>query len=414
MRYRDPAQRRRLIQDPNRPDSHNILYFNQLRDRSEPCQECGSPVVPEVWLPLLPGMRVGDMRLVPLPKRGLVPLAGRPQRVGTPLAPDRAGRGVRFVEHPAHSILNPPEATGMPFWSLNPYVGCEFGCRYCYARFAHGYALERARKLGPLAAPAPVPAGASRHPWEAFERTILVKQRAQVAEALDHDLARLRHRHGAPQAIAIGTATDPYQPAERKFRLTRFVLERLAAERGLRIAIVTKSPLVARDIAPLGALAARHQLAVHISLISMDARLVRLFEPRSPVPRARLRALARLTAAGLDAGIICAPILPGLTDGARHLRAVLRAARDAGAGFAHAGPLRLYPAVREPFLPIVQRHFPGLARRYEAAYGRATDAPARYRAALDARFAALAAEVGLPVHSFIATAGRHTEQLRLW
>jgi DNA repair photolyase len=325
-----------------------------------------------------------------------------------------SGRGVRFVEQPVRSILNPPEATGMPFWSLNPYVGCEFGCRYCYARFAHGYALERARKVGALAAAVHGPEGAPRRPWEAFERTILVKQREQLAEALDRDLARLRRRHGPPQAIGIGTATDPYQPAERKFRLTRLVLERLAAERGQHISIVTKSPLVTRDADLLHALAARHELAVHISLIGTNQRMVRLFEPRSPVPGVRIRALGRLADAGLQAGIICAPILPGLTDGIRPLRDLLTAARDAGARFAHAGPLHLYPAVREPFLPIVERHFPSLAERYRIAYAHATDAPARYRAALHARFAAIAGDLGLPVHCFTGSAGPRSKQLRLW
>lgn len=346
---------------------------------------------PGVRLLLLPDLRVGEMRL----------------------NKSRTGRGVRFLERPVHSILNPPEATGLPFWSLNPYIGCEFGCRYCYARFAHAYALERARKVGAFTA-TPGPEGAPRRPWEAFERIILVKQHEQLADALDRDLARLRRRHGAGQAIGIGTATDPYQPAERTFRLTRLVLERLAAERGFHIAIVTKSPLVTRDIALLGAVAARHDLVVHISLISTDARLVRLFEPRSPVPRARLRALARLATAGLNAVLILAPVLPGITDAAPHLRAVLRAARDAGAGSAHIGPLRLYPAVREPLMPVLKRHFPKLVRRYAAAYGRAADAPFRYRSALAARFTALAGEIGLPVYAFSATSGRRTEQLRLW
>jgi DNA repair photolyase len=326
----------------------------------------------------------------------------------------RTRRDARFVEQPVRSILNPPEATGMPFWSLNPYIGCEFGCRYCYARFAHAYALERARKVGAMAAVVHGPGGARREPWEAFERTILVKQRDQLAEALDRDLARLRRRHGMRHTIAIGTATDPYQPAERRFRLTRLVLERLAAERGFHVAIVTKSPLVTRDIALLGGVAARHELAVHISLISTDAPLVRLFEPRSPVPRARLRALAHLAAAGLDAGLILAPVLPGITDRVHQIRALLRAARDAGAGSAHVGPLRLYPAVREPLLPVLERHSPGLARRYQEAYGRATDAPTRYRRALDARFTRLSTEMGLRVHTFAATSGRCAEQLRLW
>jgi DNA repair photolyase len=325
----------------------------------------------------------------------------------------RQRRGVTFLEQTARTALNPPESTGMPFWSLNPYVGCEFGCSYCYARFAHGYALDRARDAERL--PAELGAGRAPH-WEDFERLILVKRRHDLLSALDRDLARLRRRLAdGPQTLSIGTATDPYQPAERRFRLTRTVLERLKLERGFHVSVVTKSTLVRRDIDLLTALSRHHDVAIHISLISAHPGLVRRFERRSPLPRARLRALAALTAAGVPAGLICAPVLPGITDGVAALRRLLDAVRAAGGRFAFAVPLRLPPGARDPFLPIVSEHYARLLPRYLAAYARSTGAPARYGTWLARRFAALAREVGLPTHSFSDRApSPHAEQLGLW
>jgi DNA repair photolyase len=261
----------------------------------------------------------------------------------------RQKRGVTFVEQPVKSVLNPPESTGMPFWSLNPYIGCEFGCTYCYARFAHGYAVDRARQTSRFP-PEAVPSGGPA--WEAFERVILVKRRYDLVAALDRDLARLRRRlQQGPQSLSIGTSTDPYQPAERRFGLTRAVLGRLTAERGLHISVVTKSTLVRRDIDLLTQLTRHHQVAVHVSLISADPVLVRRFERRSPLPRARLRAMAALTAAAVPAGLICAPVLPGITDGRPALRRLLGLVGEAGGRFAFAVPLRLPPGARDPFFP---------------------------------------------------------------
>jgi DNA repair photolyase len=301
----------------------------------------------------------------------------------------------------------------MPFWSVNPYIGCEFGCAYCYARFAHGYAVDRARRANRLPGEA-VPDGGP--PWETFERLILVKRRRDFLAALDQDLARLRRRlSDGPQSVSIGTATDPYQPAERQFRLTRAVLERLAAERGLHLSIVTKSTLVRRDIDVLAALGRRHEVAVHVSLISAIPGLVRRFERRSPLPRARLRALAVLGAAGVRAGLICAPVLPGITDGVPALRRLLAAVRDAGGQFAFFVPLRLPPGARDPFLPVVARHYPRLLHRYLAAYRRATAAPAPYATWLADRFRTVAREVGLDLHAFAdRVPSPYAEQLGLW
>jgi DNA repair photolyase len=316
---------------------------------------------------------------------------------------DQRLRGTQFVELAPRSVLNSPQQTGVDFWSLNPYIGCEFGCTYCYARYAHRYAVERARDAGKLS-DAEFRDFRGPHGWEAFERRIFVKRR--LLAALEADLRRYFRSHGPSvrpsDPIVIGTATDPYQPAERRFRLTRQVLERLARCAGLTIGLITKSPLVTRDVDVLERLQARNDLQVYVSLITLDARVIRQVEARSPLPAVRLRALAKLTAAGIHAGLIVAPVLPGITDDAPRLEALFRAAREAGAEFVHAGPLRLYPAVRDRFLPVLAAHFPALAGRYRQAYARASNAPREYARALAARVKRLQARFGFPVHEGMA------------
>ncbi|HXM39469.1 MAG TPA: radical SAM protein [Gemmatimonadales bacterium] len=291
---------------------------------------------------------------------------------------DERLRGTRFVSLTPKRVLNPPSATGMDYWSLNPYVGCEFGCSYCYARYTHRYVVERAHDAGKLT-DAEFADYRGAHGWEAFERRIFVKE--QVVGALDADLKRVPI--GA--TIVIGTATDPYQPAERRFRVTRAVLQRLARCEGLSFGIITKSPLIARDRDLLLRLQERNELQVHVSLITADARLARKLEARSPIPAARLGALKKLVDAGINAGLIVAPVLPGITDNVAHLDALFSAAREAGAQFIHAGPLRLYAAVRDRFIPLLAEHFPDLVPRYERAYARQAGAPRDYARALSRR-----------------------------
>lgn len=307
-------------------------------------------------------------------------------------------RGTAFWEHEVRSVLNPPQSTGIGCWSFNPYVGCEFGCSYCYARFAHRYLTERARDGGMIDSATFGKLRGARG-VEGFEKNIFVKRRESVLRALDRDLARVAARSaaaGTPETLVIGTATDPYQPAERKFRLTRTVLSRLLSAPPLRLEIITKSPLVTRDIGLLKELSGRHRLSINLSLIAASAPLIRIFEPRSPLPHTRLRALGQLTTAGLNAGILVAPVLPGITDRVSVLRQLLEAAARHGACYAKAGPLRLYPAVRPLLLPILERRFPRLAASYRQAYRTSASAPRQYGLALRRRFEKLAREAGVP------------------
>ena len=306
-------------------------------------------------------------------------------------------RGTKFVQLTPRSILNSPQQTGVDFWSLNPYIGCEFGCTYCYARYAHRYAVERAHDAGKLD-DAEFRDFRGPHGWEAFEHRIFVKE--QVHGALEADLRRYFRSiaDGVAAPIVIGTATDPYQPAERRFQLTRRILERLARCDGLNVGIITKSPLVARDVDLLRRIQERGDLEVYVSLISVDAALVRKVEVRSPMPATRLRAIKRLSEAGVHVGLIVAPVLPGISDDIPHLEALFEAARCAGAKFVHAGPLRLYSAVRERFLPVVDEQFPHLKERYRRAYRRHSNAPPEYARALAARIKRLQSRFGFPVN----------------
>jgi len=276
----------------------------------------------------------------------------------------------------------------MGFWSINPYVGCEYGCHYCYAHFAHRYVVERAHASGQVSLDTNE---------DVFERTIFVKRRVSVLSALQRDLVRVGPK--APQQhrypIIIGTATDPYQPAEHRFQITRVILEWLRGARGLAIGITTKSPLVCRDIDLFQELGRNHRVVVYLSLMSTNVRVIKLFETRSPMPHARLRALRKLRDAGIAVGISAAPVLPGLTDSAFHIDALVAAARDAGALFVHPSVIRLYPEVRDRFLPLVSEHFSDLVTRYRAAYRGTLDAPSAYVGAVERRFRRITRKYGL-------------------
>jgi DNA repair photolyase len=300
----------------------------------------------------------------------------------------------------AKSVLNGPEVTGMGYWSINPYVGCAFGCAYCYARYAHRYVMERnssASRLSPEAADDI----ASMPPWLAFERRIVVKENAA-------DVLRRTLRHGSDKhlnllkgdAIVIGTATDPYQPAERRFRVTRRVLEVLAEHPGLRVVVISKSPLITRDIDLLTRISRHSVLSIHISLITLDRELARLIEPRAPTPEARIRALGRLRAAGIDAGINCMPVLPGITDEPLALEALIKRVADAGATYVAGCALRLRATARARYLPFIDQHFPHLSARYRRTYAVDHEAGDRYREGLRRFFERTCRKYGVPSTSY--------------
>ena len=303
---------------------------------------------------------------------------------------DRSGqRTTRFLSLPPRGILNPPTTTGMAFWSINPYIGCEFGRTYCYARETHRWTVERAANRP--GAPAAAREAASLPAAKAFEQRILVKQGAAAVLARTLDPARV-----GTLPIVIGSATDPYQPAERRFRLTRSLLELLCQHQGLHLGIITKSALIARDAALLAQLSERHHLSIHISLASLDAPLLRRLEPRTPIPAARLRAMRILADAGVPVGLLLAPILPGLTDDREALRALLLAAREAGASWAAGDPLRMGRATRHTLLPWLERERPDLALRYRRHYEMRNGVRSDYAAALKMRLVQLQEEIGLP------------------
>ncbi len=242
---------------------------------------------------------------------------------------------------------------GLPFaYAINPYRGCEFGCRYCYARYTHEF-LE--------------------HTPEDFEHTIYFKENGPWL--LRQELARLK----PGTQIALGTATDPYQPIERNRRLTRSLLEVFAATRGLSLGIVTKSTLIARDIDVLKEIATRHRLTIAFTVTTMSVKLARVLEPRAPRPDLRIRTLAELREAGLRAGVLCSPLMPGITDGRRSIDAVARAAKAAGARFFSAGPLFLKPCSLPTFFKFVEEHFPEQIAAYRKRYGASAFVSAEYR-----------------------------------
>ena len=278
-------------------------------------------------------------------------------------------------------MLNTPETTRMGYWSINPYVGCEFGCSYCYARETHRFALERADSRTPERTALP--------PYEAFEKDILVK--ASIGETLARTLDPSKLKDSS---LVIGTATDPYQPAERQFKLTREILERLKCYRGLSIGIITKSPLVTRDIDVLQELSQVHEISVNISLATANALLARRLERRSPIPSARLRALKTLVRRGIHAGLLVAPILPGISDDRPGLADLFAAAKEAGAYYVHGHPLRLDPVLAPRFLALVEEKFPHLADRYHSHFRDRYHVTREYQEALTRRLNELQREYG--------------------
>jgi DNA repair photolyase len=266
--------------------------------------------------------------------------------------------GVRteYREEPCKVALNKVKGMGFP-WSLNPYMGCVHRCTFCYVR-----AFERR---------------ADRPSDDRYGTSIRVK--VNIADVLRQELAR---RSWAREGIAIGAATDPYQPAEGRYRLTRACLEALA-DAATPFSIITRGPLIVRDIDVLVRAAKRTQVSVMFSVPTLDHEVWRRTEPSTAPPLQRLRALSLLVEAGIRASVGMAPILPGISDRPEQLAAVVQAARAAGACGIWASPLHLKPGTREHFLDCLARDWPELLPSYEALYdGRAylrsaTAAPVR-------------------------------------
>jgi DNA repair photolyase len=300
------------------------------------------------------------------------PAPGFVKRIG-PIVDQR--RSVEFRPLETEELVNRLKDSRLPFgWTVNPFRGCEFGCRYCYARPTHGY-------LG------------HADPTE-FEKRIYVKQADPAKLA-----ARLKRARESGEEVAIGAATDPYQPAEARFEVTRRVLEAIIRLPGLRVGITTKSAAVARDADLLGAIAATSDLIVNVSLTSMDAALLRRIEPRAPRPDLRLDAMAKLVAAGVPARLFAMPVLPFLTDSEHGLRALFTAAKQAGAREAIWNVLFLRGETHRFFLDFIGREFPKLLPRYRALYGGGSAAEPSYRERVERLATRVGLEAGFPGRS---------------
>ena len=242
---------------------------------------------------------------------------------------------------------------GLPFThTINPYRGCEFACRYCYARYAHEF-LERTP--------------------DEFEHKIYFKPNA--AWLLKQELAQLK----PGTEIALGTATDPYQPLERRQRITRSILEVFARTQGFSLGIVTKSALITRDVELLQEVSRRHKLTIHHTVTTMNTDLARILEPRAPRPDLRISTVARLRAAGLRSGVLCSPLMPGITDSRSSIAAVAKAAAEAGASFMASNALFLKPCSLPTFFQFVKENFPAQLAAYERRYKESAFVSPEYR-----------------------------------
>jgi len=274
---------------------------------------------------------------------------------------------VDYREEPCRVALN--RVKGMPFpWSLNPYMGCAHRCTFCYVR---AFELRADRPFG-----------------NEYGRSIRVK--INVAGVLRAELAR---RGWERETVSIGAATDPYQPAEGRYRLTRACIEALRDAR-TPFHVITRSPQIVRDVDVLAQAAVRANVSVSFSIPTLDEEVWRKSEPGTPPPRQRFRALRTLVDAGIDAGVAVAPVLPGISDRPEQLRAVVEAAREAGARHLWAGVLHLRPGTREHFLAELARDWPEHLLGYERLYGTRSYLPPAETKPVQTLIARLRAESG--------------------
>jgi len=299
--------------------------------------------------------------------------------------------GVRYHALAARALVGRCASPRVPFdWTANPYRGCAMGCRYCYAAYTHGY-LGRD--------------GASE-----FHSVVYVKTGGG-----DETRRRLAAAARRGELVALGTATDPYQPGEAAARATRRFLEMAAEARGLRLAVTTKGSLVLRDIDLLRRLHARGTLSIGVSLISPHADLLRRIEPWAPPPAVRIEVLRRLVAEGIDAGLAIAPVLPGLTDKEADLEALVEAAAEVGVRRVSWRILFLRSPTRETYLEWLGREFPRLLPAYQRAYAGRSHLEGRYAERVGAIVEGARARHGLAAETF-GRCGKPeaARQLALW
>jgi DNA repair photolyase len=278
----------------------------------------------------------------------------------------------RYQEVRCRSALN--RVTGMPFqWTLNPYRGCTHGCHYCFARRYH----EQVELGG----------------GDDFASVILVK--TNLVEVLTAELDR---PGWARDQVALGTATDPYQPIEGHYRLTRRSLEALAAAR-TPVGLITKGPMVVRDCDVLQELSRRARCTVYVSVPTVDEEMWRALEPGTAHPLQRLRAVRTLVDAGVRAGVLIAPVVPGLTSQPARLERTIQAIADHGAAFAGSAVLHLKDGTRAHFLEYLSREFPALVAGYDRLYASRAYAPRAYAADVHAVVDLLQARHGLPARA---------------
>jgi DNA repair photolyase len=281
------------------------------------------------------------------------------------------GHEVEYHRMTVKSLLNRTTSQrGFPFqWTINPYRGCEFGCRYCYARYTHEFM--------------------DLHEAADFEQKIFIKENA--AHLLEQELKRLPEGQG----IAIGTATDPYQPIERRECVTRQILEVLTKFSGHRIGIVTKSVLILRDIELLQQVAERHALTINLTITTDDAEIARKLEPRAPRPDLRFRAVRRLREAGLRVGVLCSPAMPGINDSQPQLDRMAYLAAAAKANFFASHALFLKPCSRQVFESFVAESFPHLLKDLQRRFANDAFQSSDYQRLLESRVEAACQRHGL-------------------
>jgi DNA repair photolyase len=318
-----------------------------------------------------------------------VPAPALAARLGTSVLRERAG--VRYHELRSRSLLNRCDSARVPFeWTVNPFRGCAMGCRYCYAAYTHDF-LGRDGKAD-------------------FHSVVYVKTGGE-----EETLRRLRAAVGKGELVALGTATDPYQPGERAARTTRRFLELAAGLHGLRLMVTTKGALVLRDLDLLRLLHERSSLSVAVSLVSPRAELLRRIEPWAPPPDVRIEVLRRLVAAGLDVRLSLAPVLPGLTDGEADLDRLLSRVAAAGVRRMSWQLLFLRSPTREAWLAFLAREFPDRLRGYRRAYAGRAYLGGPYVERLRSRIDRLRERHGLASTPFERSKGvRAGRQLDLW